>query len=68
MQTRPATPPRRRRWPKTRRRGSDDVTRLRLADALVAGATQTGASVRIIEDPELLRDYGGVAAALRFRI
>ncbi len=48
--------------------GSDDVARLRLADALVAGATQTGASVRIIEDPELLRDHGGVAAALRFRI
>ena len=48
--------------------GSDDVARLRLADTLVAGATQTGASVRIIEDPELLRDHGGVAAALRFRI
>jgi peptide chain release factor subunit 1 len=48
--------------------GSDDVARLRLADALVTGATQTGASVRIIEDPELLRGHGGVAAALRFRI
>lgn len=39
-----------------------------LADELVTRATQTGARVRIIEDPELLREHGGVAAALRFRI
>lgn len=43
-------------------------TQVHLADALVTKATQTGAAVRIIEDPELLRAHGGVAAALRFRI
>lgn len=43
-------------------------TQVHLADTLVTKATQTGAAVRIIEDPELLRDHGGVAAALRFRI
>ena len=43
-------------------------TQVHLADALVTKATQTGAAVRIIEDPELLRTHGGVAAALRFRI
>jgi peptide subunit release factor 1 (eRF1) len=41
---------------------------MRLADELVTRAEQTSASVRIIEDPELLRPYGGVAATLRFRI
>ena len=43
-------------------------TQVHLADPLVTKATQTGAAVRIIEDPELLRAHGGVAAALRFRI
>lgn len=43
-------------------------TQAHLADVLVTKATQTGASVRIIEDAELLRAHGGVAAALRFRI
>ena len=62
------TSARRRRRPNGSSPGSDDVARLQLSDELVAGATQTGASVRIIEDPELLRDHGGVAAALRFRI
>jgi peptide subunit release factor 1 (eRF1) len=41
---------------------------LQLSDDLVTRAHQTGARVRIIEDPELLREHGGVAAALRFRI
>ena len=41
---------------------------LRLADELVTRAGQTGASVRIIEDPKLLKQYGGVGATLRFRI
>ena len=48
--------------------GGADLSRLHLSDELVTRATQTGAAVRIIEDPELLREYGGVAAALRFRI
>ncbi|MFL6280071.1 MAG: Vms1/Ankzf1 family peptidyl-tRNA hydrolase [Vicinamibacterales bacterium] len=41
---------------------------VRLADELVAKARQTGARITFIEDPELLSDYGGVAALLRFRI
>ena len=41
---------------------------LRLSDELVTRAQQTGARVRMIEDPELLRDHGGVGATLRFRI
>lgn len=41
---------------------------LRLADELVTRAHQTGAAVRMIEDPDLLRRHGGVAASLRFRI
>jgi peptide subunit release factor 1 (eRF1) len=41
---------------------------VRLADELVRRAKQTGATVTFIEDPELLQDYGGVAALLRFRI
>ncbi len=39
-----------------------------LSNELVTRAAQTGASVRIIEDPDLLREHGGVAAALRFRV
>ena len=38
------------------------------SNELVTRAVQTGASVRIIEDPELLKEHGGVAAALRFRV
>jgi peptide subunit release factor 1 (eRF1) len=41
---------------------------LQLSDELVTRAEQTGARVRIIEDPELLREHGGVGATLRFRI
>ena len=41
---------------------------LRMSDELVTRASQTGARVRIIEDPQLLAEYGGVAALLRFRI
>jgi peptide subunit release factor 1 (eRF1) len=41
---------------------------LQLSDELVTRAQQTGARVRIIEDPELLREHGGVGATLRFKI
>lgn len=41
---------------------------LKLADELVTRAQQTGARVRFVEDPELLKEFGGVGALLRFRI
>ncbi len=41
---------------------------VQIADALVTGAKQTGATITFIEDPSLLSDWGGVAALLRFRI
>jgi peptide chain release factor subunit 1 len=41
---------------------------VRLADELITKAKQTGARITFIEDPELLKDYGGVAALLRFTI
>jgi len=41
---------------------------LRLADELVTRAKQTAARITFIEDSELLKDYGGVAALLRFAI
>jgi peptide chain release factor subunit 1 len=41
---------------------------VRLADELVAKAKQTAARIRFIEDSSLLEPFGGVAAALRFRI
>jgi peptide subunit release factor 1 (eRF1) len=41
---------------------------LRIADALVTRAKQTGAAITFIEDPSLLAEWGGVAALLRFRI
>ena len=41
---------------------------VRLADELIAKATQTAAKITFIEDPELLKDYGGVAALLRFTV
>jgi peptide subunit release factor 1 (eRF1) len=47
--------------------GADDE-RLKLAGELVNRAHQTGARVRFIEDVELLKDFGGVAASLRFRV
>lgn len=41
---------------------------LHLSDELVTRAAQTGARIRMIEDPELVREYGGVGASLRFRV
>ncbi len=41
---------------------------VRLADELITKTTQTGAKITFIEDAELLKDYGGVAALLRFTI
>jgi peptide subunit release factor 1 (eRF1) len=43
-------------------------SQLKLADELVTRAQQTSARVRFIEDPELLKAFGGVGALLRFRI
>lgn len=40
---------------------------VRLADELVRRAKQTGARITFIEDASLLKDYGGVAALLRYR-
>lgn len=45
--------------------GADTV---RLADELVNRATQTSARITFVEDAELLADYGGVAALLRFAL
>jgi peptide subunit release factor 1 (eRF1) len=39
-----------------------------IADELVAKARQTSARVRFIEDPALLAEHDGVAAALRYRV
>ena len=47
---------------------SADESQLKLSDELVTRAQQTGARVRIIEDPNLLKEFGGVGALLRFRI
>ena len=44
-----------------------DMDEVTLAGELVRRAEQTGARVRFIEDPELMKDFGGVAARLRFR-
>ncbi len=38
------------------------------AEELITLAAQTSATIRFIEDPALLADVGGVAAALRFRM
>jgi len=46
---------------------ADDTLENRL-EALVVQAIQTSASVRFIQDPELLKPFGGVAASLRFRL
>jgi peptide subunit release factor 1 (eRF1) len=43
-------------------------TGMRISDALVTRAQQTGAQVRFIEDPALLADVGGVGATLRYRL
>jgi peptide subunit release factor 1 (eRF1) len=45
-----------------------DPERLRVADDLVTKAQATSARIRFIEDPELLREVGGVGALLRFKI
>ena len=41
---------------------------VRLANELIAKATQTSARITFVKDPDLLAAYGGVAALLRFRI
>jgi len=45
-----------------------DPAHLKVAAELIHRAQQTGARIRFIEDPDLLRDFGGVAALLRFRV
>ena len=45
-----------------------DPQDVRFADELITKAKQTGARITFIEDADLLTDYGGVAAILRFRI
>ena len=45
-----------------------NAEQLKLSDELVTRAQQTAARVRVIEDPELLKNFGGVGALLRFRI
>jgi hypothetical protein len=45
-----------------------DPGMVRLADELVTRAAQTAAKITFIENAELLADYGGVAAILRFKI
>jgi len=45
-----------------------DPDLLKLADELVTKAQQTSARIRFIEDPQLLKDVGGVGALLRFKI
>ena len=41
---------------------------VRLADELVTRAAQTRARITFVQDPQLLADFGGVAAMLRFAI
>jgi peptide subunit release factor 1 (eRF1) len=48
--------------------GPGETDKLKLASELVTRAEQTGARVRFIEDPQLLANFGGVAARLRFRV
>jgi peptide chain release factor subunit 1 len=48
--------------------GGADSDRLKLADDLVTRAQQSAARIRFIEDPELLKEVGGVGALLRFKI
>lgn len=43
-------------------------TSVKIPDALVTRAKQTGASVKFIEDPSLLANVGGVGASLRYRL
>ena len=48
--------------------GTADEKLLKLSDELVTRAKQTAASIRFIEDENLLAGIGGVGALLRFRI
>jgi peptide subunit release factor 1 (eRF1) len=48
--------------------GPAEAEKIKLATELVMRAQQTAARVRIIEDPQLLSEFGGVAARLRFRV
>jgi peptide subunit release factor 1 (eRF1) len=43
-------------------------TPMRITDAIVTRAHQTGARVEFTEDPALLADVGGVGASLRYRL
>jgi peptide subunit release factor 1 (eRF1) len=45
-----------------------DGQQIHLSDELVTRAQQTGAHVRMIENSDLLKPYGGVGALLRFRV
>lgn len=45
-----------------------DAETVRFADQLITLAAQTSAKITFVEDAELLSDYGGVAATLRFTI
>ena len=46
----------------------DRIMREEVSNELIALARQTDAEIRFIEDPALLRDAGGAAALLRFRL
>jgi peptide subunit release factor 1 (eRF1) len=48
--------------------GQAGTETIRLADELITRAAQTGARITFVEDADLLSDYGGVAAMLRFAI
>jgi peptide subunit release factor 1 (eRF1) len=48
--------------------GAADDARLKVAGELVMRAEQTGASIRFVENADLLAGMGGVGALLRFRI
>jgi peptide subunit release factor 1 (eRF1) len=48
--------------------GAADDAKLKVAGELVMRAEQTGASIRFVENADLLAGMGGVGALLRFRI
>lgn len=45
-----------------------DATGVRISDAIVTRAEQTGAKLVFIEDPALLKNVGGVGASLRYQL
>ena len=47
---------------------NDATRKVKISNALVTRARQTGASVAFIEDAALLDDIGGVGATLRYRV